>query len=136
MTLPDRILEDAVDAAGQDDSTTGAEVAAQRQRVREHGEAGEESRWQYETLRNLGHIQAQLIHAELDAVDQDLSGSVEACTVRDPTVPLSVQVESDLGVETGLFVHLSPDDAERLAVDLLEQPHAAREKFDTGGRDA
>jgi hypothetical protein len=140
VTLPDEILEDAVDAAGEPEDTTPAEVDAQRQRVREHISADDEDRWQYESGRNYAHVQLGLLNAELDAICNEPGGSVRTYRADTQGVPLGFTVSTDDDQSIGTLVHLDPEQAERLAADLLQHAHTVRQEVaeaeEAGGRDA
>lgn len=115
-------------AAAGDVSDT--EVAAQQNRLLQLADRAEDERWSYETMRNLAHIRSGLMNAELDTLCEEPTGTVEAYSVGRGGVPLGFEVSTDDNDSVGTLVHLSAEQVEALAVDLLEQAHAAREGDD------
>ena len=106
------------------------EIADQQNRLLELAARDDAERWAYETTRNLAHVRSGLVNAELDALCQESSGTVETYSVGRGGVPLGFEVSTDDDESVGTLVHLSAEQAEALAVDLLEQAHAAREDTD------
>lgn len=43
-----------------------------------------------------------------------------------PIIPVAIAGETDEGTEVSASLHLTPDQAEGFALNLLEQPHAGR----------
>jgi hypothetical protein len=80
-------------------------------------------------VHNLAHIRSGLLNAELDALCENPIGTVETYAVNPSGIPLGFEVSTD-NESVGTLVHLSVEQAEALAVDLLEQAHAAREVGD------
>lgn len=106
------------------------EITAQQNRLLELADRAEDERWAYETTRNLAHVRSGLVNAELDALCEEPSGTIETYSVGRHGVPLGFEVSTDDDESVGTLVHLSAEQAEALAVDLLEQAHAAREGDD------
>ena len=106
------------------------EITAQQNRLLELADRAEDERWAYETTRNLAHVRSGLVNAELDALCEEPSGTIETYSVGRHGVPLGFEVSTDDNESVGTLVHLSAEQAEALAVDLLEQAHAAREGDD------
>lgn len=106
------------------------EITAQQNRLLELADRAEDDRWAYETTHNLAHIRSGLVNAELDALCEEPSGTVETYSVGRHGVPLGFGVSTDDNESVGTLVHLSAGQAEALAIDLLEQAHAAREGDD------
>ena len=106
------------------------EITAQENRLLELADRAEDERWAYETSRNLAHVRSGLVNAELDALCEEPGGTIETYTVGRHGVPLDFEVSTDDNESVGTLVHLSAEQAEALAVDLLEQAHAAREGDD------
>ena len=107
-----------------------AEITAQQNRLLELADRDDADRWAYETTRNLAHVRSGLVNAELDALCEEPTGTVETYSVGRGGVPLGFEVSTDNDESVGTLVHLSAEQAEALAVDLLEQAHAAREDDD------
>lgn len=107
-----------------------AEIASQQDRLLQLADCDNDARWEYDTECNLAHVRSGLLNAELDALCEEPIGVVETLPVGRSGIPLGFEVSTgdDESVET--LVHLSAEQAEALAVDLLEQAHAARETTD------
>jgi hypothetical protein len=106
------------------------ETAAQQDRLLQLADRGDGERWEYETTCNLANVRSKLVNAELDALCEEPTGVVETLSVDPNGIPLGFNVSTDNGESLGALVHLSAEQAEALAVDLLEQAHAAREDGD------
>jgi len=104
-----------------------AEISEQQNRLLALADRPEGERWSYDTTRNLAHVQSGLINAELDALCEEPSGTVETHAVEGHGVPLGFEVSTDGNESVGTLVHLSAQQAEELAIDLLEQAHAVRD---------
>jgi hypothetical protein len=104
------------------------ETVAQQDRLLQLADREDDQRWEYETTCNLAHVRSGLLNAELDALCEDPGGTVETYSVGRNGIPLGFEVSTDDDESVGTLVHLSADQAEALAVDLLEQAHAAREE--------
>ena len=104
------------------------EIADQQNRLLELADRDDAERWAYQTTRNLAHVRSGLVNAELDALCEQPTGTVETYSVGRGGVPLGFEVSTDDDESVGTLVHLSAEQAEALAVDLLEQAHAAREE--------
>lgn len=107
-----------------------AEIADQQNRLLELADRDDAERWAYETTRNLAHVRSGLVNAELGALCEEPDGTVETYSVGRGGVPLGFEVNTDNDESVGTLVHLSAEQAEALAVDPLEQAHAAREDDD------
>jgi hypothetical protein len=107
-----------------------SEIVAQQDRLLGLADRAEDERWSYETQRNLAHVQSGLINAELDALSEAPGGTVETYATATHGVPLGFEVSTDGNESVGTLVHLTAEQAEALAVDLLEQAHAARDEQD------
>jgi hypothetical protein len=107
-----------------------AEITAQQNRLLELADRDDAERWAYETTCNLAHVRSGLVNAELDALCEEPTGTVETYSVGRGGIPLGFEVSTDDDESVGTLVHLSAEQAEALAVDLLEQAHAAREDSD------
>lgn len=107
-----------------------AEIVAQQDRLLQLADRDDSERWEYETARNLAHVRSGLVNAELDALCDNPNGIVQTHVVGRGGVPLGFEVSTDDDESVGTLVHLSAEQAEALAVDLLEQAHAAREVDD------
>jgi hypothetical protein len=107
-----------------------AEIVAQQDRLLGIAGRAESERWAYETHRNLAHVRCGLVNAELDALCEQPGGRVETHPTMGHGVPLGFEVSTDDDESVGTLVHLSAEQAEALAVDLLEQAHAARDEQD------
>lgn len=107
-----------------------SEITAQQNRLLELADRTNDERWSYETTRNFAHVRSGLVNAELDALCEEPSGTVETYSVGRGGVPLGFEVTTNDNKSVGTLVHLSAEQAEALAVDLLEQAHAAREVGD------
>lgn len=70
------------------------------------------------------------MNAELDALCDNPNGIIETHVVGRGGIPLGFEVSTDDDESVGTLVNLSAEQAEALAVDLLEQAHAAREDDD------
>jgi len=106
------------------------EITAQQNRLLRLADRADGERWEYETSRNLAHVRSGLVNAELDALCDNPNGNVQTHVVGQSGVPLGFEVSTDDDESVGTLVHLSAEQAEALAVDLLEQAHAAREDHD------
>lgn len=106
------------------------EIAAQQDRLLKLADRGEGERWEYETVRNLAHVNSGLVNAELDALCDNPNGILQTFPVGREGIPLGFEVSTDNGESVGTMVSLSAEQAEAVAVDLLEQAHAAREQDD------
>lgn len=106
-----------------------AEITAQQNRLLQLVDRDDAERWAYETPWNLAHVRSGLVNAELDALCEEPNGTAETYSVGRGSVPLGFEVSTD-EESVGTLVHLSADQAEALAVDLLEHAHAAREGDD------
>jgi hypothetical protein len=106
-----------------------AEITAQQNRLLDLADRDDDERWAYETTRNLAHVRSGLVNAELDALCEEPSSTVETHVVGRGGIPLGFEVSTD-DESVGTLAHLSVEQAEALAVDLLEQAHAAREGDD------
>lgn len=71
-----------------------------------------------------------LVNAELDALCDNPNGIIQTHVVGRGGMPLGFEVSTDDDESVGTLVHLSAEQAEALAIDLLEQAHAAREDDD------
>lgn len=107
-----------------------AEITAQQNRLLDLADRDDDERWAYETTRNLAHVRSGLVNAELDALCDNPNGIIETHVVGRGGIPLGFEVSTDDDESVGTLVHLSAEQAEALAVDLLEQAHAAREDDD------
>lgn len=104
-----------------------SEITAQQNRLLELTDRDDSERWAYETTRNLAHVRSGLVNAELDALCDNPNGIIQTHVVDRGGIPLGFEVSTDDDDGVGTLVHLSAEQAEALAVDLLEQAHAARE---------
>jgi len=103
------------------------EIGAQQDRLLDLAGRDDSDRWAYETAENLAHVRSGLVNAQLDALCDNPNGIVETHPADRTGVPLGFEVSTDDNESIGTMVHLSAEQAEALAVDLLEQAHAARE---------
>jgi hypothetical protein len=71
-----------------------------------------------------------LVNAELDALCDSPNGILQIHVVGRNGVPLGFEASTGDGESISTMVHLSADQAEAVAVDLLEQAHALREDDD------
>lgn len=116
----------AAGAAASDISQN--EITEQKDRLLELAARDDEQRWEYETDRNTAHVRSGLVNAQLDTLCDNPNGLVETFTTRSDGIPLGFEVTAESGESIGTLVHLSAEQAEALAVDLLEQAHAMREE--------
>lgn len=112
-----------------------AEIASQQDHLLQLADRDDEERWEYDTACNLAHVRSGLLNAELDAMCEEPLGVVETLPVGRSGIPLGFEVSTDDDESVGTLVHLSAEQAEALAVDLLEQAHAAREENEWRSRD-
>jgi hypothetical protein len=119
-------------AAPSADDVTDAEVADQQQRLARLADRDDADRWAYETTNNLASVNWGVLGVEIDTVCDDPGGSIETYHCAGDSVPVASTVtgDPDRDENLGTLVHLSADQAEALAVDLLEQAHAARQNTD------
>jgi hypothetical protein len=104
-----------------------SEITAQQNRLLELTDRDDSERWSYETTRNLAHVRSGLVNAELDALCDNPNGIIQTHVVGRGGIPLGFEVSTDNDESVGTLVHLSAEQAEALAVDLLEQAHTTRE---------
>jgi len=102
------------------------EITAQQNCLLELANRDDEDRWEYEATRNLAHVRSGLVNAELDALCDNPNGIVQTHVVGHGGIPLGFEVSTGDDESVGTLVHLSAEQAEALAVDLLEQAHAQR----------
>lgn len=107
-----------------------SEITAQQNRLLELADRDNSERWAYETTRNLAHVRSGLVNAEFDTLCDNPNGIIQTHVVGRGGIPLGFEVSTDDDESVGTLVHLSAKQAEALAVDLLEQAHAAREEDD------
>ena len=107
-----------------------SEITAQQNRLLELADRDNSERWAYETTRNLAHVRSGLVDAELDTLCDNPNGIIQTHVVGHCGIPLGFEVSTDDDESVGTLVYLSAKQAEALAVDLLEQAHAAREEDD------
>lgn len=117
----------AAAAAPSAAGVTAAAVEEQRERLLSHAQAGDAGRWEYDTYESTAHIHSQLVQADLGGSVCELDGHILTAAVRDGRIPVDLSAVGPDGEEVGVRTELTADQAERLAVDLLEQAHAARE---------
>lgn len=103
-------------------------VADQQHRLLQYAERDDSDRWSYQTDRNSAHVRSGLVNAQLDTLCDNPNGLVETFTVSSDGIPLGFEVTTESEESIGTLVHLSAEQAEGLAVDLLEQAHAMREE--------
>jgi len=108
-----------------------AEAVAQQDRLLQLADRGDGERWEYETACNLAHVRSGLVNAELNALCEEPVGAVETLSVGRSGIPLGFEVSTDDDESVGTLVHLTAEQAEALAVDLLEQAHAHRSENDS-----
>jgi len=128
VTLPDEVLEDVVEAAGEADSAPDAEVAAQLDHLKTLRHADECDRWGYDSEVASAHVFCDVLGTHISAAGAiPSSGQVVTYPVDRKGVPLAFTVDDqERETEFSLSTSLSAEQAEALAVDLLEQAHAAR----------
>ncbi len=119
----------AVDGVAAGD-VTDTETVAQQDRLLQLADRDNDDRWEYQTACNLAHVRSGLLNAELDALCEKPLGVVETLPVGRSGIPLGFEVSTDDDESVGTLVHLTVEQAEALAVDLLEQAHVARETND------
>lgn len=103
-------------------------VTDQQNRLLQYANRDESDRWSYPTDRNSAHVRSGLVNAQLDTLCDNPNGLVETFTVSTDGIPLGFEVTTESEESIGTLVHLSAEQAEALAVDLLEQAHAMREE--------
>jgi hypothetical protein len=124
-----RFLQAAASAAGvAAGDVPKSAVADQQNRLLEYANRDDSDRWSYNTDRNAAHVRSGLVNAQLDTLCDNPNGLVETFTVSSDGVPLGFEVTTESEESIGTLVHLSAEQAEALAVDLLEQAHAMREE--------
>lgn len=106
------------------------EITAQQNRLLQLADRADGERWEYETACNLAHVRSRLVNAELDALCNNPNGIIQTHVVGRGGIPLGFEVSTEDDESVGALVHLSAEQAEALAVDLLEQAHATREDDD------
>lgn len=104
------------------------EIAAQQDRLLELAGRDDSERWEYTTSENRAHVRSGLVNAEIDALCDNPNGALNTYPVDWRGIPLGFEVSTDDRESIGTMVHLSAEQAEGLAVDLLEQAHAMREE--------
>lgn len=124
-----RFLQAAATAAGvAAGDVSKSAVTDQQNRLLEYADRDDSDRWSYNTDRNAAHVRSGLVNAQLDTLCDNPNGLVETFTVSSDGVPLGFEVTTESEESIGTLVHLSAEQAEALAVDLLEQAHAMREE--------
>lgn len=126
----ERLLAAAAAAGATLKEVPDAELAAQQTRLLELADRDDDERWEYEPTLNLAHVRSGLLNADLDALCDHPSGTIETLPIKQNEVPLEFAVSTDDDESIETLVYLTPDQAEALAVDLLEQARAAREDND------
>jgi hypothetical protein len=122
-----RFLRAAATAAGvAAGDVSKSAVTDQQNRLLEYADRDDSDRWSYNTDRNAAHVRSGLVNAQLDTLCDNPNGLVETFTVSSDGVPLGFEVTTESEESIGTLVHLSAEQAEALAVDLLEQAHAMR----------
>lgn len=116
----------AAAVAGTANGVPEAAVTAQQDRLHRLADRDDSDRWHYETTRNTAHVRSGLVNADLSTLCENLTGSVDTYTVTSDGIPLGFEVQSENDKSVGTLVHLSAEQAEAIAVDLLEQAHALR----------
>ena len=106
---------------------TGDEVVIDSNRLSRYLKREEEQRWRYETQNGFGQVDSPLVYAELDAISKNLTGRVFTTPVDARGIPLHFTIETGEDITVGGYIHLSAEQAEGLAVDLLEQVQALEE---------
>lgn len=101
-------------------------VTDQQNRLLQYANRDDSDRWSYNTDRNSAHVRSGLVNAQLDTLCDNPNGLVETFTVSTDGIPLGFEVTTESEESIGTLVHLSAEQAEALAVDLLEQAHAMR----------
>ena len=124
-----RFLQAAATAAGvAAGDVPQSAVTDQQHRLLQYADRDDSDRWSYDTDRNSAHVRSGLVNAQLDTLCDNPNGLVETFTVSSDGVPLGFEVTTESEESIGTLVHLSAEQAEALAVDLLEQAHAMREE--------
>jgi hypothetical protein len=103
-----------------------AEKDAQVERLLQLADRGSEERWEYDTCANYGNVHSPLLDAQIDELCEDPTAVLQTNAVGRSGIPIDFHMSTDNDESIGVLGHLSPDQAEALAVDLLEQAHAAR----------
>lgn len=120
----------AVAAGAAAGDVSDIEIRSQQNRLLELAERDEHERWKYETSTNLAHLYSRLLHVEIDSLCDEPNGVIHTYANDRNGIPLGFEVSTDEEESVGTLVHLSAEQAEALAVDLLEQAHALREGDD------
>jgi len=116
----------AAAVAGTANGVSDTTVTAQQDRLHRLADRDDSDRWHYKTTRNTAHVRSGLVNADLSTLCENLTGSVDTYTVTSDGIPLGFEVQSENDKSVGTLVHLSAEQAEAIAVDLLEQAHALR----------
>ena len=126
-------LQTAAAIAGSPTDIPEAAVTAQQDRLHQLADRDDDERWHYETIRNTAYVRSGLVNADLGMLSDDLNGVIDTYTVTSDGIPFGFEVHSEDGKSVGTLVHLSAEQAEAVAVDLLEQAHAMRGDADERG---
>lgn len=124
-----RFLQAAASAAGMAaGDVPKSAITNQQNRLVKYAERDDNNRWSYHTDRNSAHVRSGLVSAQLDTSCNNPNGLVETFTVSSDRIPLGSEVTIKSEESIGTLVHLSAEQAEALAVDMLEQVHTMRDE--------
>ena len=118
-------LQAAATAAGAAaGNVSEAEITAQQNRLLELADRDDDGCRAYETTRTAAHVSSRCLDADLGALCDTPNGVVQTHGDVHRGVALGFEVSTN-DESVGTLVQLSGEQAEALAVDLLEQAHAA-----------
>jgi len=120
-------IDDAATIASDGEEIPVDAAEAQRRRLLRAADRDNTDRWTYRAARVSAAVASSWIGGETLGDRMDLSATVDTLPVSRGRVPLGFTVDIGDGEDRiDATTDLDPSDAEALAVDLLEQAHAAR----------
>jgi hypothetical protein len=106
------------------------EIVAQQDCLLRLADRDDNECWEYETACNLAPVRSGLLNAELDSLCGEPVGVVETLAVGRNGISLGFEISTNEHEPIGTLVSLKAEQTEALAVELIEQAHAARETKD------
>lgn len=124
----EEFLQVAAGAAGVadgDDGVSQAIISEQQDQLLQLATRNDTDRWSYITERSLTQAESEKLNSEPDTLSDRPRGTIGIYKVDADGVPLIFEFNTH--DSPGTLVHLSTEQAEGLAIDLLVKAHALRE---------